>query len=143
MRKVPNTRWMRQHMIASTSDGEEMFGSGLQAVIDGKDAGIIHYACDSYYGIELGTDVKWDDDKGYLPEYDWLWEGTAEELIHAAKTCTDLMFPTRQLNPEDSDYDEMMKLYTAIRTYLRKEERRKRKRGKYQQPKVSKVFDRE
>ena len=152
MRKQPNARWMRQHMIASTDTGRDFFSSGLQAVVDGDEAGVIGYSCDSYYGIELGTDVNYDGelrqadikrdhDLRPLPIYDWMWEGTKEELFYAAKHCTDLMFPNRPLNPEDSDYDEMMKLYTAIRTYLRKQERRKKQRKKYGGPNVSKVFD--
>jgi hypothetical protein len=114
-------------MIASTNDGRWLFGSGLQAIVDGDESGIIEYELDSYYGLEFGANTKWDDANTECT-LDWLWEGTTEELYHAARNCTDLMFPTRKLSETDSDYAEMMKLYTAIRGYLRKQSRKKKKR---------------
>ncbi len=161
MRKLPSSRWIKQHTIAITNDGKGhgVFPSGLMAIVDGDEAGIVGYACDSYYGCESGIDLDYPDisfqdphfenfndyvnsQSSHNPHIDWMWEGTADELFYAAKSCTDLMFPDRKLNEADFDYKDLMALYTKVRGYITKQERKKKKRKlRVDEYKPSKKFD--
>lgn len=158
MRKNPNARWIKLHTIAKYEKGACFSSEGMIAIVDGDEAGIVGFSCDSYYGFELGIDMteqpcpeqlfdipEWTNPWDYItrsdyvnhpavvdfsPEISWLWEGTAEELFHAARNNTDLMFPDRKLTEADVDYKDMMGLYTTISGYLAKRNKKEKKRAK-------------
>lgn len=158
MRKDPNARWIKLHTIAKLEKGAWYSSEGLIAIVDGDEAGIVGFACDSYFGFELGVDMteqpwpqqlfeipEWVNPWDYIsredyvnhpqvanfsPEINWMWEGTAAELFYAAQNNTDLMFPDRKLNERDCDYNDMMALYTNIRGYLAKRDKKKKQKAK-------------
>ena len=60
----------------------------------------------------------------------------------AAKNNSDLMFLDRKICEEDSDYKQMSGLYTEIRSYLSKKDRKKKKHKKqYQSGGISEIFE--
>lgn len=100
--------------IAEAMHGDAFSGHGYVAVLDGKFAGITSFACES--GMDLWLDIQRQENG----EVDWDWVGTPEELFAAAKDETDLMFPTRKINPLDADYTIMSDLYKGIRKWFKK-----------------------
>lgn len=110
----------RENLKNPTIHTDMCFHSGLVAVVDGNDAGIIDYCADSYMGYEEALAT---DDKNMI---NWMWEGTTEELLYAARHHTDLMFPDREISPEDADYDDIKALYTKITSRARSENKKRK-----------------
>lgn len=160
MRKKPNYKWIDSHTIA-TAGGD----SGILAIVDQFEAGIVTFEFDLSFGICVDETqrplpeqlfeipeycnpfdyitreeyLKHPAVANFVPEIAWIWEGTSKELFNAAKDKTDLMFPDRKISEEDSDYVLMSELYSEIRKYLQK--RAKRKENKKHKPEIGGMCD--
>lgn len=95
-----------KYVIAQDDDND--YGeSGYVVCVKDNDARIGHYGHCSCYGT-------WDD--GVLT---WLWEGSLSELYKMALNQIDPVYPGRKSDPEDSDYDHLMAVYSQTLKYFK------------------------
>jgi hypothetical protein len=120
------TRKQFEDSIIAQDDDESYSESGWVAGIIYKLAYLVNYSHCSCYGTftsigekipngekDIHGDDEYSDDKDIL-EVTFDWFGTVDELIDMAKNRRDPIIFGREQDPEDYDYDHLMKVYSGI-----------------------------
>lgn len=100
--------------VIAQDDDNDYSESGWVAVVDGDWAALTKYGhCSCYDTWASITNGGISDDEG-PDEPKWDWQGTVSELIGMATFKADPGFKGRIADPEDYDYDHLMKVYEQV-----------------------------
>jgi hypothetical protein len=103
---------MEHLMFADAQDDDNDYSeSGYVAVVKDSRAAIAAYGHNSCFGTWTAI---------YDPTFDgnmearWEWEGTIDELVAMAKRGADPAMPERAAQPDDYDYEHLVKMYSQV-----------------------------
>lgn len=117
------TRRQFQAAIIAQDDDNDYSESGYVAVVVGDQAALASYGHCSCYGTwdslcGGGVGDYFDEDSVQSPRWDW--EGSVDELVRMAARRADPRLPQRDANPEDYNYDHLVKVYDEVIAWDRK-----------------------